>query len=341
MASAVLFGVVLAACGAPEPTKISATATSAAHHPGDPTATPPGEDIADADYHAGKEAYRAGEYEAVLPLMEAVLDRNPALAPPHWYRGMAFWRLEDCAAGLAEMELALELDPGYALAWADRGLMRACLGNEAGALGDYRKALTLDPSLAKVHERLGAYFFNSGDSENALEEHTLAVEIDPTRASAWVARAQMLDSLLRFEECIDSATEALQVDPEHWPAYNIRGVCALEIGDYERGVADYERYTVGAPDDPDGWYNLGFGYRRIGQPENAVAAYTQALLIDPTYVEAVINRGRALIDLGRFEALPDQALDFGDPRCLNGRGEAYMALGASMRRWLTWSGPSN
>lgn len=330
-AASLILAAAAAACATTEPLPTPTTTAPAPFRPGDPTATPPGQDITDPDYLAGTDAYRNGDYDAVLTAMQAVLDRNPALAPAHWYRGMSFWELEDCESGLAEMEMALELEPGYALAWADRGLMHACLGDESQAVSDYHRALLYDPSLAKVHERLGDYEFRRGDYEGAFEEHSLAVEIDPVRASAWVGKAQALQFLLRFDECMESASQALRVDPGHWPAYSARGICAFEMGDYERGVADYERYVAEVPDDADAWYNLGIGYRRNGQLDRSIEAYTMVLSIEPDYPQAFINRGSVLIDLARFEeavADYDKALASGEiPAAYIGRGDAYIGLG--------------
>ena len=332
--ASLLFVVVLAACSPPappSPTQAPETPTAIPFVPGDPTATPPGEDISDPDYRSGKDAYWAGDYEAALDLMGAVLERDPSLAPPHWYRGMAYWQMDDCESGLPEMEAALEIDPTYALAWADRGLMRECLGQEAAALSDYQRALALDPSLAKVHERLGAASFEAGEYQDALDEYERAVEIDTARASAWVGRAQALQFLLRFDDCIESATRATRVDPEYWPAVSLRGLCAFEMGEYERGIPDLERYLAEEPGDVDAWYNLGIGYRRTGRLDQAIDAYSRALTIDSTYVQAWINRGSVFIDQGRYdEALSDydKALGVAEiPAAYNGRAAAYMGLG--------------
>jgi len=326
-----LLAAAIASCSPPPPTQAPETSTPSPFVPGDPTATPPGEDISDPDYLAGKNAYWAGDYEAVLPLMQSVLDQDPALAPPHWYRGMAYWQMDDCESGLPEMEAALEIDPTYALAWADRGLMRECLGQESEALSDYRKALSLDPSLAKVHERLGAASFDAGEYQDALDEYDRAIEIDAGRATAWVGRGQALQFLLRFEECIESATQATRVDPEYWPAFNLRGSCAFGMGDYQQGIPDLERYLAEEPGDVDAWYNLGVGYRRTGQLDQAVDTYTRVLTIDSTYVQAWINRGSIFIDQGLFDgALSDydKALGVAEiPAAYNGRAAAYMGLG--------------
>lgn len=320
-----------AACRPPQSIQASATSTPPPFRLGDPTATPLGEDMTDPDYLAGKNSYWAGNYEEVLPLMQAVLDRDPRLAPPHWYRGMAYSQLGDCVSGLVEMELALELAPNYPLALADRGFMKACLGREGEARADYRHALSLDPSLAKVHQRLGALAFDQGDFAEALEEHTLAVEIDPTRASAWFMRAQALQMLARFEECRGSATKALEVDRELWDAYATRAVCAFEMGEYEAGLPDSQRYVAAVPDDFDGWYNLGIAYRKTGRPDLAIEAYTKALSIDPAGAEAMINLGSLYIDLGRFEealTMYDRALALREvPAAYNGRGDANVGLG--------------
>jgi tetratricopeptide (TPR) repeat protein len=263
--------------------------------------------------------------------MQAVLDRDPRLASPHWYRGMAYWNLDKCALGLEEMELALALQPDYPLAVADRGLMMACLGREEEALVDYYRALSLDPSLAKVRQRLGAVAFNRGDFEESLQEHTLSVEIDPTRASAWFMRAQALQRLARFDECRGSATEALEGDPELWDAYATRAMCAFEMEEFESGLPDQQHYVAAVPDDFDGWYNLGIAYRKTRQTDLAIDAYKKALSIDSTGVEAMINLGTIYVDLGRFEealTLYDRALTLGEiPAAYNGRGEAHVGLG--------------
>jgi tetratricopeptide (TPR) repeat protein len=310
---------------------LSETPTPYRFEPGDPTATPPGEDIADPDYQSGQEAFLEGDFEAVLGKMAAVLERDDRLAAPHWYRGMAFYQLGDCESGLAEMEIALEIDRGYALAWADRGLMRACLGQENGAISDYRRALSIDPSLAKVHERLGAHAFAMGEYEGALEQYERAVAIDASLASSWWGRGTALQNLLRFDECIESANRAAEVDREFWPALRLRGECTLGNGDFEGAIPDLERYLQQEPGDADTWYNLGVLYRKTGRLEKAIDAYNRVLGIDSTYVEAWINRGSIFIDQGLFdEAVSDYSRALGVaeiPAAYNGRAAAYSGLG--------------
>jgi tetratricopeptide (TPR) repeat protein len=309
----------------------TATRTSPAFRPGDPTATPPGSEITDPNYLAGVEAYWSDDFSAVIPLMQAVLEADPSLAPPHWYLGMASWSLGDCDTGLAEMEQALAIDPGYALAWADRGLMHLCLGNERQAVLDFETALSLDPSLAKVHNRLATLHYNHGEYDRALEEYDLTLAIDPLRAAAWNGRGETLMQLGRYDECIESSTRAIDLDPELWEAYAGRGLCALAQEEYVGAVADYEVYVAAVPDDPTVWYNLGIAYRHAGNPQAAVAAYGHTLDLEPDYYQALINRGWARIDLEEYdEAVADftAALEFGEiAAAYNGLGDVYLDQG--------------
>ncbi|MDG2306062.1 MAG: tetratricopeptide repeat protein [Candidatus Binatia bacterium] len=56
-----------------------------------------------------------------------------------------------------------------------------------------------------------------------------------------------------------------------------------------------------APDDPWAHYNLGVAYDQVGQTEEALAAFGQALALNPEMMEARFNQGVGLLELGRNE----------------------------------------
>ena len=49
-------------------------------------------------------------------------------------------------------------------------------------------------------------------------------------------------------------------------------------------------------------YNLGIDYYKIGQYDNAMAAFRQAINIDPNYIDAYYNLGSILEYLKQDEA---------------------------------------
>ncbi|MBE0475463.1 tetratricopeptide repeat protein, partial [Rhodoferax sp.] len=55
------------------------------------------------------------------------------------------------------------------------------------------------------------------------------------------------------------------------------------------------------PNFPDASYNLGNALKAMGQPEEAIASYRQALLFNPGFAEYYLKIGNALLDLGRTD----------------------------------------
>jgi tetratricopeptide (TPR) repeat protein len=301
-----------------------------AHAP-PPTATPPGEEITDPDYLAGKTAYQEGNFQEVTRLMELVLARDPNLAPAHWYRGMAYYQLGDYAAALGEMEVALQIDPAYALAYADRGLQHRMLGNDNRAYSDWQKALELEPTLAKVHHYLGLLYAENGDQPRAMEAYRTAVAIDPTRSDSWQELAAGYQEAGQFQECADSAGQAIQYGVEEKQVHFTRGFCLIALEQYEAALLELDVYVGHVTVDSKGWYQRALVHRELGNDEQAVADFTQSIGMDTGFPPAYIERGDAYLSLGELElALADyeHVLGFGEiPQAYMGRGAVFQARG--------------
>jgi tetratricopeptide (TPR) repeat protein len=80
------------------------------------------------------------------------------------------------------------------------------------------------------------------------------------------------------------------------------------------------------------WVEEGKAYNEVGRNREAIAAYNQAIALDPNYAAAYNNRGNAYYDLGLYEqALTDYTrallLDPRDAIVYYNRGNAYYDLG--------------
>jgi formylglycine-generating enzyme required for sulfatase activity/Tfp pilus assembly protein PilF len=293
------------------------------------TATPPGEEIDDPDYLAAKAAYQAGDYRQVVRLATLVLDRDPGLAPAHWYRGMAYYYLDDLDAGLADMEAALAIDPRYALAYADRGLIYQALGNVERATADWERALVLDPTLAKVHHNLGVVHYNQGDYEAAVKEYARALAIDPTRAESWASQAQTQQARGDVGGCISSAGRAIELRPELWLVYCIRSNCLAQLNKNQEALADLDVYLEHVTDNSTAWYNRGNVHRHLGRMTEAVQDYSRSLELEPRFTWALINRSLTYQDLARSDL---QHLDLAEARFFGGAyGEAIAEANQALR----------
>jgi tetratricopeptide (TPR) repeat protein len=90
---------------------------------------------------------------------------------------------------------------------------------------------------------------------------------------------------------IDNARESTQ---NRVRALKFRGLAHYRGGDLERAVADFTAATTLAPDDPEGWINLGMMRQTRGDFDGAIADYDKAIALDSASWVAHVNRGNAL-----------------------------------------------
>lgn len=107
---------------------------------------------------------------------------------------------------------------------------------------------------------------------------------------------------------------------------------AIVETDYQRAVVEIERRLQDTPDDAELWLNLGIARYHLEQPDPALAAYDQAIVLDPKLAEAYYSR--SLIHAQKQDytgALRDcntaLGLDSTHAKAFNNRGLAYLKQG--------------
>ncbi|MEG3958309.1 tetratricopeptide repeat protein [Microcoleus sp. herbarium2] len=112
----------------------------------------------------------------------------------------------------------------------------------------------------------------------------------------------------------------------------IRGEDKYQKGDYQGAIAAYTQAIALNPNYVQAYHNRGIVRSKLGDKQGAVADYNQALRINPNYAKAYYNRGIARDDLGDKQgAVADynQALRINPNYVLayNNRGLARFELG--------------
>ena len=112
----------------------------------------------------------------------------------------------------------------------------------------------------------------------------------------------------------------------------IRGEDKYQKGDYQGAIAAYTQAIALNPKYAPAYNNRGIARSKLGDNKGAVADYNQALQINPNYAKAYYNRGNARSDLGDNQgAVADynQALRINPNYVLayNNRGLARFKLG--------------
>jgi tetratricopeptide (TPR) repeat protein len=98
---------------------------------------------------------QAGHHARAAQAFEALAAANPALAAPHFNRGLALEALERDTEARAAYEAALALDPGLAEAQLQLGLMHRRAGEFEQARLRYEAAIKARADYAPAHRNLG------------------------------------------------------------------------------------------------------------------------------------------------------------------------------------------
>jgi non-specific serine/threonine protein kinase len=211
-----------------------------------------------------------------------------------------------------------------------------------------KAAVAIDPGFAEAYLRLAAVSGAVGDrnahneyfrlalqhADRLSERHRLFVDMQIALNTKDFPRArQMLDDLLSkypdLEEAysialhlyhsgdppdsdkqklVEITSAGVAALPASSHARNAHGYALLAVGRYAEAVREFDAYARIAPREPNPHDSIGEAYLRMGDAEKAVAAYTRALTVDPTFVPSHNMRAWSLAMLGRYDAAPvDQA----------------------------------
>ncbi len=77
------------------------------------------------------------------------------------------------------------------------------------------------------------------------------------------------------------------------------GMAAWEAQDWDGVVASFTAVAAAAPGDVEAWTRIGYGERKRGRFDAALAAYDRALTLDPDYVPALEYLGVAFLSMDR------------------------------------------
>lgn len=80
--------------------------------------------------------------------------------------------------------------------------------------------------------------------------------------------------------------------------YQNRGNSRCEMGDYERGIVDYNQAIKINPDFVDAYYSRGHAYFDLGNYEAAISDFSQVIKMSYNDGDAYYYRGRALLIIG-------------------------------------------
>lgn len=251
-------------------------------------------------YTSSVNAFKQGEYQRSIQLMDQVIALNPDLADAYFVRGEAYVQLGLFADAQAEFERALEIDPEYAAAHLDLGRIQLQANPEVLPEA-FDLALTYDPQLLPAYLEKMTYYSSHAQWETLFETAQSAIRAGEKSPSIYVNLAEAQFRLGLVGDALNTILFATSADGSDLKAYLLLGQILNAMGRYEESVVPLKTFLAYSPEIADGWIVLADSTFNLGDRQGAIDAYTQVLSFQERDFQALLNRGHLYLETGQLE----------------------------------------
>ncbi|MBV6496993.1 MAG: tetratricopeptide repeat protein [Acidobacteria bacterium ACB1] len=157
------------------------------------------------------------------------------------------------------------------------------------------------PDEAGAHYNLGVVLSDLDRTDEALREYQVAISLDPNYFPALYNLANHFVELERLEEAIELFNRAILVDGEFAPAHFMLGVAYFESGRFDDAVAATRQGLEVDPEDEKAYFNIAYWTYRRGDYSAAIARCDEVISRFPYYTHTKILRGMCFRELGDLE----------------------------------------
>ncbi|XP_016129583.1 uncharacterized protein ttc6, partial [Sinocyclocheilus grahami] len=278
-----------------------------------------------------------------LDAFNSAVSMNPDHAEAHHQRGLCRVHLQD-STGVQDFNKALQIDPSLYQVHLSRAALYGAQGRYAKAVLDCNEAIRIQPNSVKAYLYKGALKFYLKAYKSAVEDLTMAIQMDSACSFAYYNRGVCFHELRDYELALRDYSITLLLGCKTELELKVlinRGLLYVELNDYGSALQDFKAAAQKQPEDVIILHALGVIQHRLGQLQEAVDAYSQALRLDPFLQDSHVGRGNVFMDYGHNHARKQAQRDFLsalhlNPLCSSARiSLAYnlQVLGFFQRAW--------
>ena len=210
------------------------------------------------------------------------------------------------AEAAAHLEAALRMRPNMKSTHDKLGYVLSGLpGRNAEAIAQYRESLRIDPRDPVDHNALGcALMLDPGRLAEAEEEFEAALRLKADFAEAHNNLGNALRRMPgRLNDAIGEFGEALRLKPDFAEAHNGLGLALAPLpGRLDEAVAQFQEALRIRPDYAEAHSNLGLAWTLVpGRLNDAVSELGVALRLNPAFAPGWHVLGMTLIRLGNLQ----------------------------------------
>jgi superkiller protein 3 len=260
---------------------------------------------------------KAGKGADAIERARALVAAAPADPDRYFTLGLAQAE-QDVTEAITSFRRVLEIDPRHALARYNLALVLKRADRLPEALEELNRALAIDPR-PEVHYTMGIIFWHQGDLDRAARALGAAVTAEPHYADAHYALGAVLKARRDWTGATASLSRAIALQPD-LPAAHYTLAQVLQLRGDASGartqfaVGDRLRHEAERQQEAGVWTAVGTQKLDGGDLLNALDCFRRATTVFEAYAPAHYQMGRTLERLGQRD---DARAAFARARQLN------------------------
>jgi tetratricopeptide (TPR) repeat protein len=188
----------------------------------------------------GNALHALGRHQQAIDAFSRALALRPRHAGAHNNLGMAFNALGRADEALTHFRAALAAEPRYVAAHFNLANTLDAIGLHSEAVAAFEATLALQPQFPPALFGLGNALAALGRHAEAAPRFERAVGLEPTFSLAWLSLGSAHHALGAHAAALRAFDQALRLRPDLASAHMNRALTLLTLGDFARGLPEYE-----------------------------------------------------------------------------------------------------
>lgn len=224
------------------------------------------------------------QYEAAIDYYRLATQINSAL--------VASWKgLANCFAATGQIQLsedagrrALQMSQlPKPLRIAHDLLAEGKLARAEHIAREFLKTAPHHPEAMSILAEIGVQM---GALEEALTLYKAIVQLTPSNLFVQFKYIQLLRKQNQFDTALETARSLKEKHPDDPQCVSVFAIELMQLGHYEAAIEQFDHVISVLPMDPTAFVSKAHALKTLGEQEQAVAAYRQALALNPYHGEA-------------------------------------------------------
>lgn len=223
-----------------------------------------------------------GNYDTALAMFQDILAENPTITTAYLGIGDIYIIKKDYEKAEPAYGRAARLEPQNFDAQYGHGLALQMLNRFIEAVRAYHRALTIDPDSVKANLNIAVTYLQMNEARSAVTFAERAVALDPGNGSARINLGAAYEKVGENARAIEQYLAAMEL-VEHTPPLMMNLINALAAEKRYQEAANTAENLVKIDQSANAYERLGWCYFRLSEFDKSLAAYQQAVSIDPAH----------------------------------------------------------